>query len=505
VVVVLKLWLVVIIAIMIVYAIRHAIFTISRLAGRQRPYYQDIVDGRMPTLSVLIPMHNEQVVAASVLDAVLASDYPMERVEVIPIDDHSVDGTTAILKRYAAAHANVRPLYRQNGSRGKSNALNAGLAAAVNEVVIVFDADYVCNHCHEYDRRAQQELFSKQVRDAKVHALVDEIKRAGRNHDYDGVIGVSGGVDSTMVAYEVKRLGLRPLALHVDNGWNSELAVNNIELAMKKLGIDLHTIVLDWEEFKALQLAFLKASTPDAEIPTDHAISTILARMARKTRVQYVISGVNTRTETHIPAAWSQGHSDWRYIKSVHRQFGAVPLRTYPHMGYLESRRFANDVVELLNYLDYSRMEAMRLLQEDLGWKYYGGKHYESIYTRFYQGYILPRKFGYDKRRGHLSSLICSGEVTSEQALRELQSDAYPRDIQEADREYVVKKLGITDEIFEGIMTAAPRSYWDYPSYGRIAYSKPYRIARSIYRFARRRGHEPLVQTVPLAGREERS
>jgi len=143
VVVVLKLWLVVIIAIMIVYAIRHAIFTISRLAGRQRPYYQDIVDGRMPTLSVLIPMHNEQVVAASVLDAVLASDYPMERIEVIPIDDHSVDGTTAILKRYAAAHANVRPLYRQNGSRGKSNALNAGLAAAVNEVVIVFDADYL--------------------------------------------------------------------------------------------------------------------------------------------------------------------------------------------------------------------------------------------------------------------------------------------------------------------------------------------------------------------------
>lgn len=365
---------------------------------------------------------------------------------------------------------------------------------------ISFDGAGVCNHCVAYESQVAARVITGEKGRRHVARIVDKIRADGRSKKYDCIIGVSGGVDSSFLAFKVKQLGLRPLAVHLDNGWDSELAVKNIENLLNIVGIDLYTEVLDWEEFKDLQLSFLKASTPDSEIPTDHAIFAILARMARKIGVRYVISGVNTRTETHIPAAWSQGHSDWKYIRSVHRQFGTVPLRTYPYMGYIESRRFANRVVELLNYLDYSKTEAMRVLQEDLGWKYYGGKHYESIYTRFYQGYILPRKFGYDKRRGHLSSLICSGEITREQALTELQSEAYPVDMQRADREYAVKKLGITDQIFEGIMNAPPRSYWDYPSYGRMAHSKPYRIARSIYRFARRRGNEPLEHTVPLAG-----
>ena len=355
---------------------------------------------------------------------------------------------------------------------------------------IVFDETGVCNHCRAYDSQVASRVLIGEKGRRHIEKLVERIRSDGRGKQYDCIIGVSGGVDSSFVAYKVKQLGLRPLAVHLDNGWDSELAVKNIENLLKILGIDLYTEVLDWEEFKDLQLAFLKASTPDSEIPTDHAIFAILDRMARRIGVKYVISGVNTRTETHIPAAWSQGHADWRYIKSVHNRFGTVPLRTFPHMGFFESRRFVGHLVEILNCLDYLKKDAMRLLQEELGWKYYGGKHYESIYTRFYQGYILPRKFGYDKRKGHLSSLICSGEIRRDEALRELKADAYPLDMQESDREYVVKKLGISDAEFEAIMTAPAKTYWDYPSYGRITSSKPYKAARAVYRFIRRRGKQ---------------
>jgi len=352
---------------------------------------------------------------------------------------------------------------------------------------IVFDEAGICHHCRAYDAQVAARVISGERGKRHVEKIVDEISRAGKGMQYDCIIGVSGGVDSSYVAYAVKKLGLRPLAVHLDNGWDSELAVKNIENLLKIVGIDLYTEVLDWEEFKDLQLAFLKASTPDSEIPTDHAIFAILDKMARKLGVKYVISGVNTRTETHMPPEWSQGHGDWLYIKSVHRRFGTLPLKTYPHMGFFDTRRFAGHVVEILNYLDYVKSDAMKVLQEDLGWKYYGGKHYESIYTRFYQGYLLPRKFGYDKRRAHLSSLICSGQTTRDAALEELKIETYARDMQEADREYVIKKFGITEAEFEAILNAPPKSFWDYPSYSRMARSKPYAMARNLYRTLRRR------------------
>lgn len=350
---------------------------------------------------------------------------------------------------------------------------------------IAFDGSGVCNHCREYEERVKRQVASGGQGRRILKRIVEKIKEDGANREYDCIIGVSGGVDSTFVAYKVKGLGLRPLAVHLDNGWDSELAVKNIQNVLELLDIDLYTYVLDWEEFKDLQLSFLKASTPDSEIPTDHAIVALLRMMTKKMRVRYIIMGSNVRTETHVPDAWSQGHIDWRYIRSVHRQFGSVPLRSFPHSGlwaFQRDRLTGRKWINILDYVDYVKRDAMQVLQSELGWKYYGGKHHESIYTRFYQGYILPRKFGYDKRKSHCSSLICSGEMTREEALKELKADTYPSVLQEEDRVYVIKKLGLTERGFDEIMRRPKKTYEDYPSYRRL-YSNPvYHSARALYR-----------------------
>jgi N-acetyl sugar amidotransferase len=334
---------------------------------------------------------------------------------------------------------------------------------------IVFDAQGICNHCHRYDALLSSRVLRGAAGKAALDSIVTRIKAAGKGQDYDCIVGVSGGVDSTYVAYAVKQLGLRPLAVHLDNGWNSELAVKNIERVLSKLNIDLYTHVLDWEEFKQLQIAFLKSSTPDSEIPTDHAIQALLWRQAVKHKVRFIISGMNFTTESICVPSWSYGHSDWRYIKAINARFGKGPrLRTYPHFTFpflltinaVKSIR----IVSLLNYIDYDKDQTMRVLQEELGWQYYGGKHYESIYTRFFQGYILPTKFGIDKRVGHLSDLINSGQITRDQALEELKKPPYPEALFRTDYEFVLKKLGMTDAEFQEIMRLPIRSYRDYPN-----------------------------------------
>lgn len=336
---------------------------------------------------------------------------------------------------------------------------------------ISFDENGVCNHCHRYEQLVRDRVLPGEKGRQELQKLVEQIKRDGAGKQYDCLIGVSGGVDSTFVAYKTKQLGLRPLAAHLDNGWDSEPAVNNIHKALEKLGIDLYTHVIDWEEFKDLQLAFLKASTPDSEIPTDHAIVSLLYRTADRLGIKYVITGYNVRTEGTGTPAWSQGYYDWKYIESLHRQFGTIPLRTFPHMTRREWLRFRRKQIwiHILDYVDYDKGKAIRTLGEELGYQYYGQKHFESIYTRFFQGYILPRKFGYDKRKFHFSSLICAGEMTREEALKTLEEPPYPPDMQETDRVYVVKKLGLTEEEFEEIMNLPKRTIYDYPSHTRDA------------------------------------
>jgi N-acetyl sugar amidotransferase len=346
---------------------------------------------------------------------------------------------------------------------------------SVADRTITFDDEGLCRHCQRYDALVSARRLQGEAGREALRMLVERIKAAGRGREYDCIVGVSGGVDSTYVAWLVKQHGLRPLAVHFDNGWNSELATRNIERVLRNLGIDLHTHVVDWEEFRDLQLAFLKASTPDGEIPTDHAIGALLWKQAASRGIKYIISGMNFATESISVPDWSYGHSDWRFIKDVHRRFGSVKLKTYPHFS-LPYLFYANVVrgvriVSILNYVDYDKESAMALLRAQLGWKDYGGKHHESIYTRFYQGYILPRKFGVDKRYGHLSDLINAGQLSRAQALAEMRRPPYAEDLQQQDLVYVLKKLRLSPQQFEEIMHAPVKSFRDYRNlYGPVQF-----------------------------------
>jgi N-acetyl sugar amidotransferase len=345
---------------------------------------------------------------------------------------------------------------------------------------ITFNKKGLCRHCVEYDHLVSIGIFDGQDGLDRLEKIIHEIKEYGHNKKYDCIIGLSGGLDSSYTLHKICEYELRPLVVHLDNGWNSELAVSNISKLLTKLDIDLDTYVIPWNEFKDLQISFLYASTPDIEIVTDHAITSYMYQAAKKNNIKYIISGSNIRTETHVPLSWSQGHNDWKYIESVQKKFGSVPITSYPHRTREEDLDFKNNFKWLapLNYLEYKKYKAINLLSDVYDWKYYSGKHYESIFTRFYQGYILPRKFGYDKRRGHLSSLICSGEVERDEALLEMTRPPYPDEIQRKDYDYVIKKLDLSKEEFEKIMDLPLKTILDYPSY---ATDDLYKTKRTLY------------------------
>lgn len=333
---------------------------------------------------------------------------------------------------------------------------------------IIFDQNGICNHCHECDETLKRQVFSGDTGRAKLGEMVQSIKKSGKGKPYDCLIGVSGGVDSTFLAFKMKQLGLRPLAVHLDNGWDSELAVSNIEKALTTLKIDLHTMVIDWNEFKDLQLAYLYSSTPDSEIPTDHAIVATLFKTAAQFNIKYIVNGQNFSTEAILPKAWSHGHYDWKYIKSIHSRFGHVKLKTFPHYSYLRFLYYLLvkkiKIVFPLNYIDYDKQEAIRILEQELSWRNYGGKHYESKYTHFFQAYILPTKFHFDKRRAHLSTLVCSNQMTRDQALGEINKPLYDPVSLNDDLEFVQKKLGLSASEFRQIIEAKPKKFSDYPS-----------------------------------------
>ena len=243
----------------------------------------------------------------------------------------------------------------------------------ISDPDIVFDENGICNYCYEFSDKLKIRVPPPKIAEAELKSIVDKIKSSGKRKQYDCIIGVSGGVDSTYTAWLVKKLGLRPLAVHLDNGWNSELAVKNVENILGRLGIDLYTEVLDWEMFRDLQLAFLKASTPDGEIPTDHAILAVLYKTAAKFNIRYIISGMNFRSEGMLPPTWARGYLDWKYIRSVQKQFGTQSLGTFPHLtvtGFL----YYNLVrgirsISLLNYVNFNRAEAIQVIEQELGWR----------------------------------------------------------------------------------------------------------------------------------------
>lgn len=335
---------------------------------------------------------------------------------------------------------------------------------------IEFDGNGVCQYCRGYEQRHSTEMPSAGERAAALDRIVSRIKDEGRGKPYDCVVGISGGVDSSYLVVVAKELGLRPLAIHLDNGWNSELAVANIERLLNKLGIDLYTHVLDWNEFRDLQISFIRSGVANWEIPTDQAILALLYQIAGKQGVRFVISGSNLATEGIMPDAWMEDSRDTRLLRAIHRHFSGKRLKTYPVMSlpkaawYTFGRGMRH--VPLLNFVDYKKDDAVKTLVERYEWRQYGGKHYESIFTRFFQGYVLPTKYAMDKRRPHYSTLIMSGQMTRDEALQALEKSAYGDDEQllRDDTAYVLKKLRLSRDEFAAIM-AAPRRYWtDYPS-----------------------------------------
>jgi N-acetyl sugar amidotransferase len=338
---------------------------------------------------------------------------------------------------------------------------------------IVFDKKGHCNHCTSALIILSKPPFSLNDEDKKkkLQEIVKKIQQAGKGKRYDCILGVSGGVDSTYTAYIVKQFGLNPLAIHLDNGWNTELAVHNIENACKKLDIELRTVVAEWGEFKDLQLSFLKASTPDSEIPSDHAMQSLMFEMAEKEGLKHILAGTNHITESILPPAWSQGHMDWKYISAVQNQFGTKELLTFPHMSSSKQKYYKNTLkiewVHLLDYVEYDKNEVKKIIINELDWRDYGGKHLESTYTKFFQTYILPTKFGFDKRRMHYSNLIAAGQMTRQEALLELEKSPYNKEQIKDEIKYVADKLNITMDDFNDIMNLPKKTIEDYPHYPR--------------------------------------
>lgn len=337
---------------------------------------------------------------------------------------------------------------------------------------IVFDEEGICNHYYEYKKLEPYYTYQGKETDIQLEKIIDEIKRSGKGKEYDCLIGLSGGVDSSYVAYNAKKLGLRALTVHFDNGWNSELAVKNIENIVKKLNFDYQTWVVDWEEFKDLQISFIKSSVANIEIPSDHAFLAALYRIANQYNIKYILSGSNFVTEGILPKSWGYNAKDLTHIRAIHKKFGKKKLKSYPTLGLYKELYYTYfkkiKMVRLLNYLPYVKTEAMKIIQNELDWKYYGGKHYESVFTRFFQGYILPVKFNIDKRKAHLSTLIMSGQITREQALEEIKKPPMTEEQINDDKIYVTKKLDISLDEFDAIMKEKPKKYTEYANNEKI-------------------------------------
>jgi len=325
----------------------------------------------------------------------------------------------------------------------------------IADPLITFDKDGICNYYYDFKKGRDEHLKTGEQGKKELEQLIAKIKEDVKGNDYDCIMGLSGGVDSSYVAYLAHQYGLRPLAVHFDNGWNSELAVMNIQNIVSKCNLDLHTLVVDWEEFKDLQLAYLKASVVDIEVPTDHAIGATLAKLALKHKIKYMLSGSNVNTELIIPKSWIYNKSDYVNLLDIYKKYGTKKLKTYPLNNLILKRKSAMAGVQqlnILNYVDYDKSAAKEVITKELSWRDYGGKHYESRFTKFYQAYILPEKFKIDKRKAHLSNMIFSGQMTKEEALKELEEPLYTPEVFNEEKEYFLKKFDLTESEWQKIM-----------------------------------------------------
>jgi N-acetyl sugar amidotransferase len=334
---------------------------------------------------------------------------------------------------------------------------------------ITFDEKGVCDHCNTYFYDILPKWDFEGLDDTALYSLAEKIKQDGKGKDFDCIMGMSGGIDSSYLLYlAVEKLGLRPLVFHVDAGWNSQEAVNNIERMVDGLGLDLYTEVINWEEMKDLQLSFFKSGVSHIDTPQDHSFFATMYKFADKHGVKNILTGGNYSTECiRNPLEWMYYQSDSRQLKDIHSQFGSAPLKQYPvtnilwHKVYLPYIKGIK-VTRPLDYMVYNKEDATKLLEEKFGYQRYPQKHFESRFTRFYEGYWLPEKFGFDTRKVQYSSLILTGQMTREEALEQLKSPAYDTETIDDDFGFIANKLGISVDELRGYFNAPNKTYNDY-------------------------------------------
>jgi N-acetyl sugar amidotransferase len=341
--------------------------------------------------------------------------------------------------------------------------------------MVVFDERGVCDHCNTFYKHTLPNWHTDERGRQALLRLFGAIRTAGQGRDFDCIIGMSGGIDSSYLTYMAKeQLELRPLVFHVDAGWNSQEAVNNIEKLVDGLGLDLYTEVIDWDEMRDLQLAFFRSGVPHIDTPQDHAFFATMYKFAEQHDVKYILTGANLSTECiRNPIEWMYYQSDSTQLRDIHRRFGSRPLVNFPTTSILRHKIYLPyvkriKVVRPLNYVLYRKQEAINLLVSRFGWQPYPQKHFESRFTRFYEGYWLPRKFGYDTRRVQFSSLILTGQMTRDEALAKLGLPPYDEATVAQDFEYIATKLGISASELQGYMDAPPKTYRDYKSQERL-------------------------------------
>ena len=336
---------------------------------------------------------------------------------------------------------------------------------------IVFDENGVCDHCNTFYKEIQPYWHTDDRGRKKLLGLIYKIKKEGEGKDFDCLMGMSGGIDSSFLLYKmVTEFGLRPLVFHVDAGWNSQIAVNNIERLVDGLGLDLYTEVINWEEIKELQLAFFKSGVPHIDVPQDHAFFATMYKFASNHHIWTILTGGNYSTEcVRNPLEWMYYQSDSTQLKDIFKKHGKGKLVDYPITNILWHKVWLPYVRRIklyrpLDYIPYNKEEAMQTLVEKFGYQKYPQKHFESRFTRFYESYWLPVKFGYDTRRVQFSSLILTGQMTREEALEELKKPAYDPETIHHDFEYIATKLGISTDELQSYMDAPNKTYKDYKS-----------------------------------------
>ena len=334
---------------------------------------------------------------------------------------------------------------------------------------ITFDSKGVCNICHIYEDLQEKTVLKGAIGAQKLSNLINEIKLKGADKKFDCILGVSGGVDSSYVAYLAREWGLRPYIIHVDGGWNSDISVKNIAKLLQKLGLDLNTHVINWQEMRDLQRSFIKASVLDIDLPFDNAFMAILYQTANKLGIKYILSGHNTETEGWMPETFTHYKLDTINIKSIHKKFGEQKITNFPMIGPIQAYHFKTrkgiQMISPLDLIDYNKADVKEFLIKDFDWTDYGGKHYENSFTRFYQSYILYHKFKIDKRISHLSTLINSGQITKDQAIEELQNLPYNLETIEKEKEFFAKKLGFSLEDLEVYVKSPGVPHVTYGSY----------------------------------------